>query len=137
MMTKKKINDLIYQINGAAIEVHKHLGPELLEHVYHRCLAHELTTRGIRFISEHNIPINYKGVEINGNFKVDMLVENIIPVELKSVRQFEPVHDAQLLTYMSLLKLPKGVLLNFNVTNVYHEGQKALVNKLYHNLPNE
>lgn len=130
-LTKTQIKDLTYKINGAAIEVHKSLGPGLLESVYHKCLIHELNIRGISFISELIVPVNYKGLELNTELRCDLFIENSIVVELKAVEKILPIHEAQLLTYMNLLEVPFGILFNFNTTNIYHEGQKTFVNELY------
>ncbi len=134
-VTKTYLKDLIYQVNGAAIEVHKALGPGLLESVYHKCLKHELLGRGISFQSEVIIPIEYKGLELIADLRCDLFVENILTVELKAVDVILPIHEAQLITYMKLLKSPEGLLLNFNVTHIFTEGQKTYVNELYRGLP--
>ena len=133
--TKSYLKDLTYQINGAAIEVHKALGPGLLESVYHKCLKHELKLRNIKFQSEFSIPFEYKDVDVNIDLRCDLFIENILVVELKSVDCILPIHEAQLLTYMKLLDAPKGILINFNVTNLYNEGQKTYVNELFRILP--
>jgi len=130
-LTKTYLKDLVYQVNGAAIEVHKNLGPGLLESVYHRCLEKELSIRDFNFKTELIIPINYKGLEINADLRCDLFVENCLLVELKSVEKILPIHEAQMLTYMKLLKIPLGLMINFNVTNIYKEGQKTYVNDLY------
>lgn len=134
-LTKKYINDLVYKVVGACIEVHKVLGPGLLESVYHKCLEKELTIRNINFKSEYKIPFNYKGLELNIDLRCDLYIENCLVIELKSVESFSPIHQAQLLTYMRLLESPKGVLINFNVDNIFYEGQQCLVNELFRNLP--
>lgn len=130
-MTRKYLQDLVYQVNGAAIEVHKSLGPGLLENVYHSCMIHELKSRNIDFQSELIVPINYKGLEIDAELRCDLLVENSLVVEFKSVESVLPIHTAQLLTYMKLLELPMGLIINFNCTNIYKEGQKTFVNNLF------
>lgn len=130
-MTKTYLKELIYQINGCAIEVHKHLGPGLLESVYHNCLKKELTIRGIDFETELIIPVNYKGLEVEAGLRCDLFVENSLVIELKSVEKVLPIHEAQLLTYMKLLEIPMGLIINFNVTNIFKEGQKSYVNELY------
>ncbi|HRG02469.1 MAG TPA: GxxExxY protein [Bacteroidia bacterium] len=130
-LTKAQIKDLTYQINGAAIEVHKSLGPGLLESVYHKCLVHELNIREISFISELLVPVNYKGLQLETELRCDLFIENTIVVELKAVEKILPIHEAQLLTYMNLLEAPFGILFNFNTTNIYHDGQKTYVNELY------
>ena len=131
MITQSFLTDLNYKINGATIEVHKNLGPGLLEMVYHKCLIEEFTLRNINFKSEVVVPLIYKGKSLNCDLRCDFLVENLIVVELKSVSEIHDIHRAQLLNYMKLLKVPKGILLNFNVINLYHEGQETLVNKYY------
>lgn len=130
-LTKTQIKDLTYQINGAAIEVHKSIGSGLLESVYHKCLIHELNIRNVSFESDLIVPINYKGLELNAELKCDLFIENSIVVELKAVEKILPIHEAQLLTYMNLLEAPFGILFNFNTTNLYHDGQKTFVNELY------
>jgi GxxExxY protein len=134
-ITKSFLKDLIYQVNGAAIEVHKALGPGLLESIYHKCLKHELTERRIKFQSELVVPVVYKGLELDAELRCDLFIENILPVELKATDGIHPIHEAQLMTYMKLLKAPEGLLLNFNVTNLFKEGQKTYVNELYRDLP--
>ena len=134
-LSKKYINDLVYKVVGACIEVHKVLGPGLLESVYHKCLEKELTIRNINFKSEYKIPFSYKGLEINIDLRCDFFIENCLVLELKSVETILPIHQAQLLTYMRLLESPKGVLVNFNVDNIFYEGQQCLVNELFRILP--
>ena len=102
-VTKTKLKDLVYQVNGAAIEVYKRLGPGLLEAVYHQCLIKELELRNINSISECNIPINYKGFELESKLRCDILVENILVVELISVADMYPIYESQLLIYLNLL----------------------------------
>ena len=133
-LTKKYLKDLIYKVNGAAIEVHKELGPGLLESVYHKCMKHELKNRGIYFQSELVVPVNFKGLALDTELRCDLFVENILPVELKAVEYILPVHEAQIITYMKLLKVPEGLLLNFNVSNLYSEGQQTFVNELFRDL---
>ncbi len=136
-LTKKYINDIVYQVIGASIEVHKALGPGLLESVYHKCLKHELAIRNISFESEVIIPINYKKLEVNANLRLDLLVEGILPVELKATDKMASVFDAQILSYMKLLCVPKGLMINFHVNNIFKDGQKTFVNKLYIDLDDE
>jgi len=133
-VTKSYLKDLIYQVNGAAIEVHKALGPGLLESVYHKCMKKELTLRNIYFKSELLVPVNYKGLQINTDLRCDLFIENVLPVELKSIEEILPVHEAQILSYMKLLHVPEGLLINFNVTHIFKEGQKTYVNELYKKL---
>jgi GxxExxY protein len=108
-------SDVTRQIIGAAIEVHRALGPGLLESVYQSCLQFELTSRKIRFVVERSIPIVYKGMPLGVNYRVDLIVEDLVVVEVKSVVAVAPVHEAQLLTYLRLTRCPAGLLINFNV----------------------
>ena len=133
-ITKSYLKDLVYKVNGAAIEVHKILGPGLLESVYHKCLKKELSLRGINFQSELVVNVNYKGLDLDTELRCDLFIEGILPVELKALDAIHPVHEAQLMTYMKLLKAPKGLLINFNVTHIFNEGQRTYVNELYRNL---
>jgi GxxExxY protein len=100
---------------GAAIEVHRHLGPGLLESSYQGCLGHELTLRAIPFRSHLAIPLQYKGIRIGRGYVVDFLVEDCLIVEIKAVDKLLPIHSAQLMTYMRLLGVSSGLLMNFNV----------------------
>ncbi len=108
----KELSD---QVIGAAIEVHRQLGPGLLESAYEACVAHELSLRGIPFERQIDVPLDYKGVHLDVGYRIDLLVEDKIIVELKAVEKVLPIHEAQLLTYLRLLKKPVGLLLNFSV----------------------
>ncbi|MCF8372397.1 MAG: GxxExxY protein [Bacteroidales bacterium] len=134
-ITKTYLKNLVYNVNGAAIEVHKALGPGLLESVYHQCLKHELSLRGIKFESELIVPVEYKGLELDTKLRCDLFVENILTVELKAVSEVSPLDVAQLMTYMNLLESPEGLLINFNVTHLFSEGQQTFINELYRKLP--
>ncbi len=134
-MTKKYLDDLTYQIIGAAIEVHKNIGPGLLESVYHKCLKQEFFLRSLNYGSELIIPVQYKGIEVEADLRCDFLIENAIVVELKAVDAIIPVFEAQLLTYMKLLKKPKGILINFNCANLFKDGQQTFVNEYFRLLP--
>ena len=134
-LTKTVIKSLIYEVTGAAIEVHRSIGPGLLESVYQRCLAKELELRGIAFKQEVSVPVIYKGLEIDTVLRCDFFVENCLVVELKAVETIHPVHEAQILTYLKLLEVPKGILINFNVVNIVKEGQRAYVTETYRDLP--
>jgi GxxExxY protein len=134
-ITKTYLKDLVYKVNGAAIEVHKTLGAGLMESVYHKCLKRELALRNMNFTSELAVNVNYKGIKIETELRCDLFVEGILPVELKAVNEIHPVHEAQLITYMKLLEAPEGLLLNFNVVNLFNEGQKTYVNEFYRRLP--
>ncbi len=134
MITQSYLTDLTYKINGACIEVHKILGPGLLEKVYHEALKEELDLKGIKYKSEHKVEISYKGKKLNCDYKCDFLIEDVIVLEIKSVKSFDDIHRAKLLNYMGILKVPKGILINFNVKNIYPEGQETLVNEYYKKL---
>ncbi len=134
-ISKTYLKDLVYRVNGAAIEVHKALGPGLLEKVYHECMKRELKLRGIGFQSQLSLPLNYKGITIETNYRSDLFIERILVVELKAVEAIHPVYEAQLLTYMRLLEAPVGLMINFYCVNIYKEGQKTFVNELYRHLP--
>ena len=136
-MTQKHIDSITYNIIGAAIEVHKVMGRGLLESVYHQCLKEELSLRNINFISEMKIPIIYKQKELESDFRCDLFVENCIVVELKASAEIHPIFEAKLLSYMNLLKSPKGILINFNCNNIFKDGQKTFVNQYYKDLQNQ
>jgi GxxExxY protein len=112
---KPHLNELTGEIIGAAIEVHKTLGPGLLESAYRRCVCRELLLRGLSFISERKFPINYKGMKLREGYRPDIVVENRVVIECKTVTALAPVHDAQLLTYLRLGGWRAGLLINFNV----------------------
>jgi len=136
-MTQKYLDDLTYKILGCAIEIHKVLGPGLLESVYERCFIHELNLNGINFQTQKKVPINYKGIYLNADLRYDLLIEDQIIVELKSVEGILTIHEAVLLTYLRMLRKPKGVIINFNCTNLFKIGQKTFVNEYYSILPKE
>lgn len=112
-ITKKYINELTYRIVGACIEVHKIVGPGLYEEVYHKCLEKEFDLLGINYKSELEIPLIYKELRVDCKVKCDFLIENLIVLELKSVSEIHPIHKAQIMNYMNLLKVPKSILVNF------------------------
>ena len=135
MLSKSYLNDLSYKIVGCAIEVHNHLGPGLLESVYHDCLKKEFTLRNINFKSQLIVPVNYKGLVLDTEYRLDFLVEDEIVVELKAMDGILPIHEAQLLTYMKLLQKSKGMLINFNCSNIVKDGAKQMVNEYFSFLP--
>ncbi len=135
--TKKELDELSYKILGAAIEVHKALGPGLLESVYQKCLKQEFLLRQLDFASEFLVSVNYKGIDVNADLRCDFVVMDLIVIELKAVDAIAPVHEAQLLTYMKLLEKPKGILINFNCVNLFKEGQKTFVNEFFRSLPDQ
>ena len=122
-----KGNQLTSEIIGSAIEVHRNLGPGLLESTYEECMAFELKRRNLIVKRQHEIPVLYKGRKLEQNYRIDLLVNNQVIVELKSVNKIEPIHDAQLLTYLKLSKKKYGLLLNFNVP-VMRLGIKRMLN---------
>ncbi len=122
-----EINDLTGEVIGAAIEVHKALGPGLLESTYEECLCIELGLRKIPFERQKELPIEYKGVNLDHAYRLDIVVPNELIVELKACESLEPIHDAQLLTYLKLSGIKIGLLINFNVP-VLKEGIKRLAN---------
>jgi GxxExxY protein len=109
------VNELTYETIGAAIEVHRTLGPGLLESSYRECLCRELTLRGIAFRRECGLALRYKGIGLECGYRIDLLVDNLVVVEIKSVETLVPIHDAQLLTYLRLGGWKVGLLINFNV----------------------
>jgi GxxExxY protein len=108
-------NELTEQIIGAAIEVHRALGPGLLESAYEECLCHDLTLSGISFERQRPLPVEYKGIRLECGYRLDLLVENLVVVEIKAVSAIEPIHEAQLLTYLRIGGWKVGLLINFNV----------------------
>lgn len=122
-----ELNDLTGRIIGAAIEVHKILGPGLLESVYEECLSHELGVGQIPFQRQKEIPIEYKGVRLSCGYRIDLLVDGRVIVEIKSCDTVLPIHEAQLLTYLKLTGLRVGLLINFNVSTL-RNGIKRFAN---------
>jgi GxxExxY protein len=114
------------KVIGAAIEVHRNLGPGLLESSYHACLCHELELRNIRHGRDLVLPLNYKSLRIANAYRVDLLVQDSLIVEIKSVEKLLPVHWAQLMTYMRLRGAPAGLLINFNVHTLFHGIKRIL-----------
>ena len=115
-----EINKITEEIIGAAIEVHRHLGPGLLESAYQVCLAREMDSRGLSFEQEKPLSLDYKGVKLDCGYRLDFLVEQAVVVELKTVDTLQPVHKAQLLTYLKLTGCKIGLLINFNVPVLKH-----------------
>lgn len=109
-----KFSELSYRVIGCAMEVHRVLGPGLLESAYQRCLAHEFDGRGIAYKAEYPLPVSYKAIDLDCGYRLDFIVEDTIILELKSVEKLLPIHEAQLMTYMKLLRVKEGLLINFN-----------------------
>jgi len=118
--------DLTEKIIGAAIEVHKYWGPGLIESVYEKSLARELELRDIEYKQQVDLPLEYKGVQVGDGLRLDLIVEGKVVVELKVVKDFDPIHEAQLLTYMKLTDCKVGLLINFNKPTL-KEGLKRFV----------
>ena len=121
-----RFDELSKKVIGCAIEVHRNLGPGLLESTYEQCLAHELKCAGIPFMLQHPLPVNYNGVKLDCGYRVDLFVNNKIIIELKSIDRILPIHEAQLLTYMKLAGVKIGLLMNFNV-QFMKDGIKRMV----------
>ena len=121
-----KFDDLSNRVIGCAIEAHKHLGPGLLESTYEQCMAHELSLAGIEFKMQPALPVEYKGLKLDCGYRIDLLIDEALIVELKSVATLLPIHDAQILTYMKLARIPVGLLMNFNVIRL-KDGLKRFV----------
>jgi GxxExxY protein len=132
-MTKKEVTQLSYDIVGCAITVHKILGPGLLESVYEKCLKEELEFHGFNVETQQKVKLKYRNIQIETELRLDLLVNNTIIVEIKSIENLLPVHEAQLLTYMSLLEMPQGLLINFYTDNIT-KSVRPLVNQFFKNL---
>ncbi len=122
------INKFSNRIIGAAIEVHKTLGPGLLESTYEQCLCHELNLRELSFERQKELPVVYKGIKLDCGYRLDIVVENAIILELKSCEKIEPIHKAQLLTYLKLSGISLGLVLNFNMA-IMKDGIVRVVNE--------
>ena len=133
-MTKKEITQLSYEILGCAINVHKHLGPGLLESVYQKCMVSELIRNGFFVQQQISVPIVFNDLVIDADLRLDLLVNNLIVVELKATENLHPVYEAQLLSYMRLLEKPQGLLINFFTDNI-SKSVKPMVNDIFQNLP--
>ena len=126
-MIKTAKSELASKVIGAAIDVHRQLGPGLLESAYQACLCHELTVLGIPFVSQAALEIVYKGELIDCAYRMDMVVDRTILLELKSVESLQPIHQAQIISYLKLSGLKQGLLINFNV-RVLKDGIKSFLN---------
>lgn len=135
-MTKKEITQLSYEIIGYAIKVHKKLGPGLLEKIYEECLKYELEKNGYNVKQQFNVEIDYYDLELAHPLRLDLLVNDCIIVELKTVEKFHPIDEAKLLTYMKLLSVPQGLLINFNTINIT-KSCKPLINEYFSRLADD
>lgn len=126
--------DASEQVIGACIEVHRHLGPGLLESAYHECLRYELRLRGLKYVSEIQVPVAYKGISLDCGYRLDFLIEDSIILEIKAVERLLPVHQAQVVTYLKLTGVNTGLLVNFNVALI-KQGLRRLTRKKNPSLP--
>lgn len=127
MSERNELDAITRSIIGAAIDVHKALGPGLLESVYEACLTFELSERGVRVARQRGVPVTYKQLTLDTGFRLDLLIEDSVIVEIKAVDKLLPIHHSQLLTYLKLSELKVGLLINFNV-NVLRTGIQRVVN---------
>ena len=134
LITKKQVTQLSYDITGLAIKVHKNLGPGLLESIYETCLKYELERNGYTVKQQIVADIVYDGLLIETPLRIDLLVNDLVIVELKTVEEIKPVHHAQLLTYMKILEKPQGLLINFFTDNITRS-MKPFVNEYFTSLP--
>ena len=133
-MTRREVTQLSYEIIGLAITVHKNLGPGLLESIYEECLKYELIKNGYSVKQQFVVPIIYDGIEMSTKLIIDLLVNDCIVIEIKAQEETLPVHEAQLLTYMKVLKMPQGLLINFFTTNIT-KSMKPFINEYFNQLP--
>jgi len=136
MQTKKTVTQLSYEITGFAIKVHKSIGPGLLESVYEKCLKYELESNGYKVSQQMSVPIIYDDLQLDANFRLDLLVNETVIVEIKAHESILPIHEAQLITYMKLLQKPQGLLINFFSKNIT-KSMKPFVNEYFSILPDE
>ena len=123
----QRLNQITERIIGCAIEVHRSLGPGLLESAYEQCLCYELSQIGLKFESQVSLPVIYKGVKLDCGYRMDLVVENLVIVEIKAVERIMTVHEAQLLSYLKLANKPIGLLMNFHVS-ILKNGLKRIRN---------
>ena len=134
MITQRIITEISYRIIGCAIEVHKHIGPGLLESVYHTCMMDELVRNDFAIQSHVAVPIFYKGRQLAEPLRLDLMVEDLIIVELKAVETIHPVFSAQLLSYLKLAEKPKGLLINFHTENIA-KSKVSMVTEIFRTYP--
>ena len=123
----QRVNEITEKVIGACIDIHRQLGPGLLESAYEECLCYDLSTFGLAFERQKDLPVTYKRVRLACGYKIDIVVEGLVVVELKAVEKLLPIHEAQLLTYLKLSALSVGLLINFNVPAL-KQGLKRIVN---------
>ena len=124
----QRVNNTTQAVIGASIEVHRALGPGLLESAYEQCLCRELELLGIPFHRQFPVPLSYKGLRVEAGYRLDLLVDNQVVIEIKAVEALHEIHSAQLLTYLKLGNWPVGLLINFNVT-LLKDGIRRLINR--------
>ena len=137
MLIETEINPITHQILSAAIEVHRTLGPGLLESTYTPCLLYELHARNLRYVAQRAIPLVYKGIDLGDNYRVDLIVEDVVVVEVKSVEAVLPVHGAQTFRYMRLTNTPAGLVINFNVPRLMDGVRRLLLKDRFAAQPEE
>jgi GxxExxY protein len=130
---RQKLNNLSAKVIGACIEIHRELGPGLLENAYEECLAYELSRLGLRFERQRSLPVRYKEVQLDCGYRLDFVIEGVLIVELKSVMELNPIHEAQLLTYLKLDKKSLGLLINFNVPVLKQGVKRVACGELFKN----
>ena len=125
---REHLNSLTEKIIGAALAVHRELGPGMLEQAYEACLAFELASRGLKLERQKTLPLTYKGMRLDCGYRIDLLVEDLVVVEVKSIERLERVHSAQVLSYLRTLKRNVGLVINFNVQWLIRDGIRRIVN---------
>jgi GxxExxY protein len=128
---RNKLNELTGKVIGACIEIHRELGPGLLESAYEECLAYELTRAGLRFERQRSLPVRYKEVQLDCGYRLDFVIEGMLIVELKAVSDLQPIHEAQVLTYLKLDKKSLGLLINFNVPTLKQGVRRVVCGDLF------
>jgi GxxExxY protein len=128
MHMRERLNSLTEQIIGAALSVHRELGPGMLEKAYESCLAFELADRGLNLERQKTLPLRYRGMRLDSGYRIDLLVEDLVVVEVKSIERLDRVHSAQVLSYLRMLKLCVGLVINFNVQWLVRDGIRRIVN---------
>ena len=129
-----KYEELAKEIFFASLEVHKIMGPGLLENIYYKCMMQELKIRGINYKTELKIPLIFKGLKLESYLQCDMFIKDILVLEFKAVDKINPIEVSKLMSYMNQLESPLGLMINFNVSNIFSEGQKTYVNERYRKL---
>jgi GxxExxY protein len=136
-ITQKYLDFITKEIIGCAIEIHKELGPGLLESAYEKCMIYLLRKKGFKVESQLEVSIIFQELLVDKAYRLDLLVEDLVIVELKTIIEFTPVDKAQILTHLKFMKKPKGILINFRCSNIFYEGQQTFITKEYSKLPKE